>query len=62
MPSVPMMRQNIDFKKKKAELQLGVVSRIESEEMLYNVSLIYFLALEENLVKPNRAGSNDGKN
>ena len=54
MPSVPMMRQNIDFFfKKKAELQLGVVSRIESEEIkiLYNVSLIYFLALEENLVK-----------
>lgn len=34
MPSAPMMRQNIDLKKKKkADLQLGVVSRIESEEI-----------------------------
>lgn len=36
MPSAPMMRQNIDLKKKKkkkADLQLGVVSSIESEEI-----------------------------
>lgn len=35
MPSAPMMRQNIGLekKKKKADLQLGVVSRIESEEI-----------------------------